>query len=133
MLARLRAKPGAEQVGVTVGDFATTTVEGRFSVAYVVANTIMNLTTQDEQVACFQNAAAHLEPNGCFVIEVLVPRLQRLPPGERFQPFAVGPTHLGVDEYDVVSQGVVSHHYWIDDGKVRCRLAAISLRVAVGT
>src|SRR6266566_3454772 len=118
MLARLRAKPGAEQVGMTVGDFATTTVEGRFSVAYVVANTIMNLMTQDEQVACFQNAAAHPEPNGCFVIEVLVPRLQRLPPGETFQPFAVGPAHLGFDEYDVVSQGVVSHHYWIDDGRV---------------
>ena len=118
MVARLRAKPGAEQVGVTVGDFATTTVEGRFSVAYVVANTIMNLTTQDEQAACFQNAAAHLEPNGCFVIEVGVPELQRLPPGERFQPFAVGPAHLGFDEYDVVSQRVVSHHYWIDDGKV---------------
>ena len=118
MVARLRAKPGAEQVGVTVGDFATTTVEGRFSVAFVVANTIMNLTTQDEQVACFQNAAAHLEPNGHFVVEVLVPRLQRLPPGETFQPFAVEPTHLGFDEYDVVSQGVVSHHYWIDDGTV---------------
>jgi SAM-dependent methyltransferase len=118
MVARLRAKPGAEQVGVTVGDFATTTVEGRFSVAYIVANTIMNLTTQDEQVACFQNAAAHLEPNGRFVIEVLVPRLQQLPRGETFQPFAVGPSHLGFDEYDVVSQGVVSHHYWIDDGKV---------------
>jgi len=118
MLARLRAKPGAEQVGVTVGDFATTTVEGRFSVAYLVANTIMNLTTQDEQVACFQNAAAHLELNSCFVIEVLVPRLQRLPPGETFQSFAVGPTHLGFDEYDVVNQGLVSHHYWIDDGKV---------------
>jgi Methyltransferase domain len=118
MVARLRAKPGAEQVGVTVGDFATTTVEGRFSVAFVVANTIMNLTTQDEQVACFQNAAAHLEPNGHFVVEVLVPRLQRLPPGELFQPFAVEPTHLGFDEYDVVSQGMVSHHYWIEDGKV---------------
>ena len=118
MVTRLRAKRGAEQVGVTVGDFATTTVEGRFSVAYLVANTIMNLTTQDEQVACFQNAAAHLDPNGCFVIEVLVPRLQRLPPGETFQPFAVGPTHLGFDEYDVVSQGMVSHHYWIDEGKV---------------
>jgi SAM-dependent methyltransferase len=118
MVSRLRAKPGAEQVGVTVGDFATTTVAGTFSVVYVVANTIMNLTTQDEQVACFQNAAAHLEPSGCFVVEVLVPRLQRLPPGETFQPFAVGPTHLGFDEYDVVSQRVVSHHYWIDDGKV---------------
>jgi SAM-dependent methyltransferase len=118
MVARLRAKPGAEQVGVTMGDFATTTVEGRFSVAYLVANTIMNLTTQDEQLACFRSAAAHLEPGGCFVIEVLVPRLQRLPPGETFQPFVVEPGHVGFDEYDVVRQGLVSHHYWIEDGKV---------------
>src|SRR5690348_13620274 len=93
MVARLRAKPGGDRIGVTVGDFATTTVPGTFTVAYLVANTIMNLTTQDEQVACFQNAAAHLEPNGCFVIEVGVPGLQRLPPGETFQPFAVGPAH----------------------------------------
>lgn len=118
MVSRLLAKPGAEQVRVTVGDFATTTVEGSFSVAYVVANTIMNLTTQEEQVACFRNAAAQLEPGGRFVVEVLVPRLQRLPPGETFQPFAVGPTHLGFDEIDVVRQGLVSHHYWIEDGKV---------------
>jgi SAM-dependent methyltransferase len=118
MVARLRAKAGAERVIVTVGDFATTTVEGSFSVVYLVANTIMNLTTQDEQVACFRNAAAHLEPNGCFVIEVLVPRLQRLPPGETFQPFAVEPTHLGFDEYDIVRQGLISHHYWIEDGRV---------------
>ena len=118
MVARLRAKPGAEQIGVTIGDFATTTVEATFSVAYLVANTIMNLTTQDEQVACFQNVAAHLAPGGCFVIEVLVPGLRRLPPGETFQPFDVSPTHLGFDEYDVARQGLVSHHYWIDDGKV---------------
>jgi SAM-dependent methyltransferase len=91
MVARLRAKPGAKQIDVTVGDFTTTTVEGKFSVVYVVANTIMNLTTQDEQVACFQNAGAHLEPNGCFVIEVLVPRLQRLPPGETFNHSLWGP------------------------------------------
>jgi SAM-dependent methyltransferase len=116
MLARLRTKPGAERIGVTVGDFATATVEATFTVAYVVANTIMNLTTQDEQVACFENVAAHLEPGGCFVIEVLVPRLRRLPPGERFQPFAVGLTHLGFDEYDVARQGLISHHYWIDEG-----------------
>jgi SAM-dependent methyltransferase len=101
MVARLRAKPGAEQIGVTIGDFATTTVEATFSVAYLVANTVMNLTTQDEQVACFRNAAAHLEPGGCFVIEVLVPGLRRLPPGETFQPFDVSPMHLGFDEYDV--------------------------------
>ena len=118
MVARLRAKPGAEQIGVTIGDFATTTVEATFSVAYLVANTIMNLTTQDEQVACFQNVAAHLEPGGCFVIEVLVPGLRRLPPGETFQPFDVSATHLGFDEFDVARQGLVSHHYWIDDGKV---------------
>ena len=118
MLARLRAKPGAERIGVTVGDFATATVEGTFTVSYVVANTIMNLTTQDEQVACFENVSAHLEPGGCFVIEVLVPRLRRLPPGERFQPFAVSPTHLGFDEYDVARQGLISHHSWIEDGGI---------------
>jgi SAM-dependent methyltransferase len=118
MVARLRAKPGAEEIGVTIGDFATTTVEATFSVAYLVANTIMNLTTQDEQVACFQNVAAHLEPGGCFVIEVVVPGLQRLPPGETFQPFDVSSTHLGFDEYDVARQGLVSHHYWIADGEV---------------
>ncbi|MDQ4030215.1 MAG: class I SAM-dependent methyltransferase [Actinomycetota bacterium] len=117
MVARLRAKPGAEEIGVTIGDFATATVEGAFSVAYLVANTIMNLTTQDEQVACFQNVAAHLEPGGCFVIEVLVPGLRRLPPGEMFRVFDVTPTHFGFDEYDVARQGLVSHHYWIADGK----------------
>ena len=118
MVARLQAKPGAEQIGVTVGDFASTAVDGAFSVAYLVANTIMNLTTQEEQVACFRNAAAHLEPGGCFVIEVLVPGLRRLPPGERLQPFDVTPTHLGFDEYDVARQGLVSHHYWITGDKV---------------
>jgi SAM-dependent methyltransferase len=118
MVARLRAKPGAEQIGVTIGDFATTSVKGTFSLAYLVANTIMNLTSQDEQVACFQNVAAHLEPGGRFVIEVNVPGLRRLPPGERFQPFDVSPTHLGIDEYDVARQGLVSHHYWIGEGKL---------------
>ena len=118
MVARLREKPGAEQIGVTIGDFATARVDGTFSVAYLVANTIMNLTTQDEQVACFRNVAAHLEPGGCFVIEVVVPGLRRLPPGETFQAFDVSATHLGFDEYDVARQGLVSHHYWIDDGKV---------------
>jgi trans-aconitate methyltransferase len=118
MVARLRAKPGAEAVEVSIGDFVTTTVEGRFSVVYLVANTIMNLTTQDEQVTSFRNAAAHLEPGGCFLIEVVVPGLQRLPQGETFQLFDASPTHVGFDEYDVVRQGVVSHHYWISDGEV---------------
>jgi SAM-dependent methyltransferase len=118
MVARLRAKPGGEDIGVTIGDFATTKVEGTFSVAYVVFNTIMNLTAQDEQVACFQNVAAHLEPGGRFVIEVGVPELRRLPRGETFVPFDVSPTHLGFDEYDVASQGLISHHYSVVDGKL---------------
>ena len=117
MVAELRAKPGGDGIGVTVGDFATTRVAGTFRVAYLLRNTIMNLTTQDEQVACFGNVAAHLEPGGCFVIEVIVPALQRLPPGETVRPFAVTPTHLGFDEYDVASQGLISHHYWMLDGR----------------
>ena len=100
-MARLRAKPGGDAIPVAIGDFATTTVDGTFTVAYLVFNTINNLTSQDEQVACFQNVAAHLEPGGCFVIEVGVPQLQRLPPGETVRPFDVSPAHLGFDEYDV--------------------------------
>jgi SAM-dependent methyltransferase len=117
MVARLRAKPGGEDIEVTIGDFATTRVDGTFSVAYLVFNTINNLTTQDEQVACFQNVAAHLEPGGCFVIEVGVPALQRLPPGETVRAFNVSATRLGFDEYDVVSQGLISHHYRVVGGK----------------
>ena len=111
MVARLRAKPGGAEIPVTIGDFASTRVDRTFSLAYLVFNTIMNLTTQDEQVACFRNVAAHLETGGCFAIEVVVPDLQRLPPGETFRPFHVGENHVGIDEYDVVNQGLVSHHY----------------------
>src|SRR5437016_4526217 len=102
MVARLRAKPGGDEIPVAIGDFATTRVDGTFSLAYLVFNTIMNLTTQEEQVACFENVAAHLEPGGCFVIEVGVPGLQRLPPGETVRAFNVSATRLGFDEYDVV-------------------------------
>jgi SAM-dependent methyltransferase len=117
MAARLRAKPGGEDIGVTIGDFATTTVDGTFSVAYLVFNTIMNLTTQAEQVACFRNVAAHLEPGGCFVIEVGVPDLQRLPPGETVRAFHVSETRWGLDEYDVARQGLISHHFELVDGR----------------
>ena len=103
---------------MSIGDFATTKADGAFSLAYLVFNTIMNLTTQDEQVACFRNAAAHLEPRGCFVIEVGVPQLQRLPPGETIRAFDVSATRLGFDEYDVASQGLVSHHYRQVNGKL---------------
>jgi len=118
MVARLRAKPGGEDIGVTIGDFATATVDGSFSLAYLVFNTIMNLTTQAAQVACFRNAAAHLEPGGCFVIEVGIPGLQRLPPGETIHAFHVSETRWGFDEYDVAKQGLTSHHFEIVDGRV---------------
>jgi SAM-dependent methyltransferase len=117
MAARLRAKPGGEDIRVTIGDFATTTVDGNFSLAYLVFNTILNLTTQEAQVACFRNVAAHLEPGGCFVIEVGVPGLQRLPPGETIHAFHVSETRWGFDEYDVARQGLISHHFEIVDGK----------------
>jgi SAM-dependent methyltransferase len=118
MTSRLQEKPGGEQIGVSIGDFATTTVEGTFSVAYLVFNTIHNLTTQAEQVACFRNVAAHLEPGGCFVIEVGIPNLQRLPPGETMRVFDASDTHWGIDEYDVANQGLVSHHYSLVDGRL---------------
>lgn len=117
MVAEMRTRPGAERVGVTIGDMATTRVEGPFRLVYLVANSIANLTTQDAQVACFKNAAAHLEPGGHFAIELYIPALQRLPPGQTVVPFTVTPTHLGFEEYDVAAQIAYSHHYWILDGK----------------
>jgi SAM-dependent methyltransferase len=117
MAARLRAKLGAEDIGVTIGDFSTTAVEGTFALAYLVYNTIGNLTTQAAQVACFRNVAAHLEPGGCFVIEVGIPELQRLPPGERMRVFHASETHWGVDEYDIARQGLTSHHFELVDGR----------------
>lgn len=118
MVAVLQAKPGADKIAVTIGDFATTRVEGSFKLAYLVRNTITNLTTQDAQVECFRNVAAHLKPGGCFVIEVYIPELQRLPPGETIHAFTVTPTHLGFEEYDVATQIAFSHHYWVVDGQL---------------
>jgi SAM-dependent methyltransferase len=122
MVARLREKPGSEAIATAIGDFATTRVGGTFRLAYLVFNTIMNLTTQDAQVACFENVARHLEPGGCFVVEVMVPDLRRLPPGERYVVFDVDEGHVGIDEYDVASQGLVSHHHYPD------RQAAVPFR-----
>ncbi len=119
MVEQLRSKPGSGDIAVTVGDFATTRVEGdAFSLAYLVRNTIMNLTTQDEQVACFCNVADHLAPGGRFVVEVIVPSLRRLPPGETFHAFTVTPEHLGFDEFDVAAQGCISHHYFVSGDRV---------------
>jgi SAM-dependent methyltransferase len=102
---------------VTIGDITSTRVEGTFSLVYLVFNTIENLTTQAAQVACFRNAAAHLEPGGCFVIEVSVPDLRRLPPGESMRVFGASETHWGIDEFDTLNQGLVSHHFDLVDGR----------------
>jgi SAM-dependent methyltransferase len=111
MVAQLRAKPGGEEIPVAIGDFATTRVERTFSLAYVVFNTINNLTTQDAQVACFENVAAHLEVGGCFVVEV------GTPPCEPLRVFDLSDTHVGVDEYDADTQRLVSHHFALVDGR----------------
>jgi SAM-dependent methyltransferase len=115
MVAQLRAKPGGSDIPVSIGDFATTRVEGAFSLAYLVFNTINNLTSQEAQVACFQNVAAHLEPGGCFVIEVGVPS------GDPVRVFDLGETHVGVDEYDAATQRLISHHFTLIDGTWRRR------------
>ncbi|MFI1208668.1 class I SAM-dependent DNA methyltransferase [Streptomyces sp. NPDC020802] len=117
MVARLRAKPGGDAVGVSIGDFATTKVDGAFSVAYLVFNTINNLTTQDAQVACFRNAAEHLEPGGTFVVEVGVPELRRLPHGQTVVPFHRSPTRWSFDVYDVVTQAMSSNYVEVVDGR----------------
>jgi hypothetical protein len=119
MVALLRAKPGGRDLPVTIGDMTEVRVDGTFSLVYLVFNTINNLLTQDAQVEVFRNAAAHLVPGGCFVVEVGVPALQWLTPGERIRPFEVSPTHLGFDEYDLGTQWMASHHLYKLDGAWR--------------
>jgi SAM-dependent methyltransferase len=118
MLARLREKPGAERIEAVAGDMTATRLDGEFSVVYLVFNTIGNLTTQDAQVACFQNAADHLRPGGRFVIEVGVPALQKLPVGQTIVPFRADAGGLGFDVYDVVTQRFSSEHITFADGGV---------------
>jgi len=120
MVAQLQAKDGAALVDVTIGDMATTRVPGTFRLVYLVFNTIGNLITQAEQVACFANAAAHLEPGGCFVVEVGVPRLRHLPPGDDATVCSHAPGYVGYDRYiDHVAQQAVSHHFSTDGASVR--------------
>jgi hypothetical protein len=103
MVGKPKAKPGGEDIHVAIGDFATARVEGSYSLVYLVCNTIMNLITQQAQVACSRNAAAHLRPGGRVVIKVMVPELQRLPPGETMHVFAAGERHWGIDETSTTS------------------------------
>jgi SAM-dependent methyltransferase len=118
MLRRLREKPGAERIEAFNGDMATTRIDGEFSVVYLVFNTISNLTTQDAQVACFENAAAHLRSGGRFVIENGVPALQSLPPGQTVLPFRADEEGFSYDVYDVVTQRFSSQHFYIADGRL---------------
>jgi SAM-dependent methyltransferase len=115
MVAQLRAKPGGAEIPVTIGDFATTRVGEGFSLAYLVFNTIGNLTTQDAQVACLENVAAQLAPGGCFVVEVGVSAREPL------RVFALSDTHVGIDEYDAATQRLVSHHFSLVDGQWELR------------
>jgi SAM-dependent methyltransferase len=120
MVDRLKTKDGAHRVKVTIGDMASTRMAGSFSLVYLVFNTIGNLVTQDEQVACFQNAAAHLEPGGHFLVEVGVPDLRRLPPGEDARVFAHSAGYVGYDHYvDLVAQQAVSLHVVYGDSGAR--------------
>ena len=118
MVARLRAKPGGGDLEVAIGDFASTRVGGEFALVYLIFNTINNLVTQDAQVACFENAAAHLGRGGRFVIETTVPDLQNLPVGQTIIPFRAEPGGVSFDVYDVVSQRFSSQHFDFVDGRV---------------
>jgi SAM-dependent methyltransferase len=119
MIDRLRSKPGGDQLEIAVGDMTTIRLPGEFTLVYLVFNTIMNLTTQRAQTDCFRNAAAHLRPGGYFVIEVMVPDLRRLPPGQDAVPFEVSERHLGFDTYDTATQAMSSHHVSFIGGQPR--------------
>lgn len=112
MIAQLRAKPGGTDIPVMLGDMASTRVEGRFSLVFLVFNTICNLISQDQQVRCFQNAADHLTPGGHFVVETFVPPIQKVPMGQNIMAFDVSSEHWGIDEYDLATQRFTSHHLW---------------------
>jgi SAM-dependent methyltransferase len=116
MVARLRPKPGGDAVAVTIGDMATTRVDGTFAVAYLVFNTINNLTSQEAQVACFRNAAAHLAPGGCFVIETSIPGLRHLPPGQDILGHRAGPGRIVSYSFDHATQRYSGHYVAFTEG-----------------
>jgi SAM-dependent methyltransferase len=113
MVDQMLAKPGSDSVSVTVGDMTSTVIPGRFSLVYVLANSIMNVTTQQEQLAVFANAATHLQPGGCFVVELLVPQLQHVPPGDSARVFALEPDHVGIETFDDLVGQIAWSHHWV--------------------
>lgn len=122
MVAQLRHKVDEAALPAVIGDMATTTVPGEFSLVYLVWNSIANLRTQQEQVECFRNAARHLSPGGRFVIELWVPPVRRLPPGQLAAPMSLDDGHLVFDTYDLTTQQCTSHHYWpVSDGTAHFR------------
>jgi len=119
MIQQLQSKPGSESIGVTIGDFATTKLNEKFQLVFLVFNTITNLTSQESQVECLKNVAEHLIPGGCFVIETFIPELRVLPPGETIRPHKHSQSHFGFDEYSVATQELISHHFWKENGLFR--------------
>lgn len=117
MIAQLRTKVDEQAIPVVAGDMATARAPGEYALVYLVFNTISNLLTQSEQVACFRNAASHLAPGGRFVVELGVPDLRKLPPGQQATVWRSEPGYIGLDTYDVLNQHLVSHHFRFDDGK----------------
>ncbi|MER6958792.1 MULTISPECIES: class I SAM-dependent methyltransferase [unclassified Streptomyces] len=115
MVEQLRTKAAEATIPVVMGDMATTVAPGEYTLVYLVYNTISNLLTQDEQVQCFRNAARHLAPGGRFVIELWVPELRKLPPGQPATVWQSEPGYIGLDTYDVLRQHVVSHHFRFDE------------------
>jgi len=121
MVEQMQVKPGAGAVPVVIGDMTTTRIPGAFQLVYLVANTIMNVTTQEEQVGAFVNAAAHLVPGGYFVVEVIVPQLRRVPPGEIARVFTIDPDHVGIETFDDTVDQIAWSHHWmtVDERLVR--------------
>jgi SAM-dependent methyltransferase len=117
MLAQLRTKADEATIPVVLGDMATTVAPGSYTLVYLVYNTISNLLTQAEQVACFRNAAGHLAPGGRFVVELWVPELRKLTPGQQAVVWHSEPGYIGLDTYDVLRQQVVSHHFRLGEGR----------------
>ncbi|MGY3206102.1 class I SAM-dependent DNA methyltransferase [Streptomyces sp. TE5632] len=122
MVERLRTKADEATIPVVIGDMATAVAPGEYSLVYLVYNTLSNLLTQTEQVECFRNAARHLVPGGRFVIELWVPELRKLPPGQEATVWQSEPGYIGLDTYDVLRQQVVSHHFRFD-GTRQARLS----------
>jgi hypothetical protein len=122
MVAKLRAKPGGDQISVTMGNFADVPVQDSYRLIFVVFNTLFNLLTQDDQVRCFENVAAHLTDDGSFVVEAFVPTyLTRLSDDQyvHTEALAVNEVWLDVGRHDPVRQLLEESHVVLSRDGVR--------------